>query len=239
MLSHKTILVTGGTGAIGGAIVRKLASVNATVLFTFRRDPEKARALSGETGARGFQLDLLDDAAVKNMAREIDAEFGALSGLVNNAGMTRIVPFALMEEADWDELMDANLKTMFLVTHAVLRGMIRQKSGVIVNMGSIAGHRLLEVPVHYAAAKAGVTGFTIALARELSRYHIRVNEIVPGMLNGGVGKMVPAPEMEEYLNYCQAHRPGEPAEVADLAAFLLSDQAAYINAQSIHIDGGI
>lgn len=239
MLDGKKILVTGGTGAVGEAIVRKLATENATVLFTFRKDRGKAEALSKETGATAYQLDLLDNNAVKNMARDIDEKFGALDGLVNNAGMTRIVPFALMEEADWDELMNANLKTMFLVTHALLRGMIRQKSGVIVNMGSIAGHRLLEVPVHYATAKAGVTGFTISLARELSRYNIRVNEIVPGMLNGGVGKMVPEPEMEQYLAYCQAHRPGETSEVAELVAFLLSDKSGYINAQSINIDGGI
>jgi 3-oxoacyl-[acyl-carrier protein] reductase len=239
MLNNKKVLVTGGTGAVGEVIVRKLVRENAKVLFTYRSHEEKAKALSEETGAVAYKLDLLDNAAVKNMARDIDKNFGALDGLVNNAGMTRIVPFALMEEADWDESMNGNLKTMFLVTHAVLRGMIRQKSGSIVNMGSIAGHRLLEVPVHYATAKAGVTGFTLSLARELSRYNIRVNEIVPGMLNGGVGKMVPDAEMEEYLSYCQAHRPGEPSEVAELVAFLLSDKSSYINAQSINIDGGI
>ncbi len=239
MLKDKKILVTGGTGATGEAIVRKLVENHAIVMFTYRSDAEKAKRLSDETGAMGYHLDLLDTQAVKAMAREIESNYGALDGLVNNAGMTRIMPFALTEPEDWDEVIDANLKTMFLVTHAVLRGMIREKSGSIVNMGSIAGHRLLEVPVHYAVAKAGVTGFTLSLARELSRYHIRVNEMVPGMLNGGVGRMVPEPEMQQYLTYCQAHRAGEMSEVADLAVFLLSDKSSYINAQSIHINGGI
>ncbi len=233
------ILVTGGTGALGSSIVRKLTALNHRVAFTWRSSEDKARALAAETGALPLEADLLNQAAVNAMAKKLEAEFGALDGLVNNAGLTQILPFALMEEEDWDKVINGNLKTMFLVTHAVLRGMIRQKSGAIVNVGSIAGHRLLEVPVHYATAKAGVSGFTIALARELARYNIRVNEVIPGMLNDGVGKMVPEAEMNEYLKYCQAHRPGEPLEVANVIAFLLSDEASYINAQSINIDGGI
>ncbi len=233
------ILVTGGTGALGSAIVRKLTALNHRVAFTWRSSADKANALAAETGAVPLEADLLNQAAVNAMAKQLEAEFGALDGLVNNAGLTQILPFALMEEEDWDKVINGNLKTMFLVTHAVLRGMIRQKSGAIVNVGSIAGHRLLEVPVHYATAKAGVSGFTIALARELARYNIRVNEVIPGMLNDGVGKMVPEAEMNEYLKYCQAHRPGEPLEVANVIAFLLSDEASYINAQSINIDGGI
>ncbi len=235
----KNILVTGGTGALGSAIVRKLTALNHRVAFTWRSSAEKAKALAAETGALPLEADLLNQAAVNAMAKKLEAELGSLDGLVNNAGLTQILPFALMEEEDWDKVINGNLKTMFLVTHAVLRGMIRQKSGVIINVGSIAGHRLLEVPVHYATAKAGVSGFTIALARELARYNIRVNEVIPGMLNDGVGKMVPEAEMNEYLKYCQAHRPGEPLEVANVIGFLLSDEASYINAQSINIDGGI
>jgi 3-oxoacyl-[acyl-carrier protein] reductase len=149
------------------------------------------------------------------------------------------MPFALIEEEDWDEVLRANLKTMFLVTKEVIRSMINRKTGVIINIGSLAGHRLLEVPVHYATAKAGVTGFTLSLAKELSRYNIRVNEIVPGLLSEGVGRLVPEKERAEYLRYCVAGRPGEPDELAELAAFLASDKAQYINAQSIFLDGGI
>jgi 3-oxoacyl-[acyl-carrier protein] reductase len=128
---------------------------------------------------------------------------------------------------------------MFLVTQAVVRGMIAAKSGVIINIGSIAGKRLLEVPVHYASAKAAVSGFTLSLAKELARYGIRVNTVTPGMLAQGVGQMVPEKKKEEYLRYCAAGRPGEPEEVARVVGFLAGDGAGYINAQEIIVDGGL
>jgi 3-oxoacyl-[acyl-carrier protein] reductase len=128
---------------------------------------------------------------------------------------------------------------MFLVTREVVRGMIARKSGVIVNIGSLAGHRLLEVPVHYATAKAGVSGFTTSLAKELSRYNIRVNSVVPGLLSDGVGRMVPEKEVAEYVRYCSAGRPGTPDEVAEVVVFIASEKAQYINAQNIFVDGGI
>jgi 3-oxoacyl-[acyl-carrier protein] reductase len=117
--------------------------------------------------------------------------------------------------------------------------MIVQRSGTILNVGSIAGTRMLEVPVHYATAKAAVCGFTLSLARELARYGIRVNSVVPGMLDSGVAANVPEEKVREYLNYCAAGRTGRPEEVAELAAFLCSDRASYINAQNIVIDGGL
>jgi len=235
----KSVLVTGGTGAVGQQIVRKLTAAGWQTAFTWRSSEAKAKMLAEETGALAVETDLVDRDQVTSMARIVEDKLGPLDGLVNNAGMTQIMPFAMIEDDDWDKVINANLKTMFLVTHAMVRGMIRKKSGVIVNIGSLAGHRLLEVPVHYATAKAGVTGFTLSLAREMSRYNIRVNEVVPGLLSDGVGKMVPEAELKEYLNYCTAGRPGEPSEVADLVEFLLSDRSTYINAQSIGINGGI
>ena len=235
----KTVLVTGGTGAVGREIVKKLTAADWETFFTWRSSPEKALALAEETGAFAIEANLTDNQQVIAMIKMIEEKSGPLDGLVNNAGMTQVMPFAMIEEEDWDNVMAANLKTMFLVTHAAVRGMIRKKAGVIVNIGSLAGHRMLEVPIHYAAAKAGVTGFTLSLAREMARYNIRVNEVVPGLLSDGVGKMVPEPELNEYLKYCTAGRPGEPSEVADLVEFLLSNRATYINAQSIGINGGI
>lgn len=159
--------------------------------------------------------------------------------LVNNAGYTQVMPFALIEEEDWDRVIAANLKTMFLVTREAARGMVARRQGVIINIGSLAGHRLLEVPVHYATAKAGVVGFTLSLAKELARYNIRVNSVAPGLLDDGVGRMVPESHRAEYTRFCAAGRPGRPEEVAGLVLFLAGDKASYINAQSLCVDGGI
>jgi NAD(P)-dependent dehydrogenase (short-subunit alcohol dehydrogenase family) len=239
MSEIRTALVTGGSGALGGAIVRRLRRDGLNVAFTYHQRGKTAEELARETGAVAFSADLVKRGQVDTLVQNVLARFGAIDVLVNNAGLTQVMPFALIEEQDWDMVLDANLKSMFLVTHAVVRGMIGRKRGCIVNIGSLAGHRLLEVPVHYATAKAGVAGFTLALAKELARYNIRVNSVVPGLLSDGVGKLVPEKEKAEYLRYCAAARPGEPAEVAELVAFLASDAASYINAQSMFVDGGI
>jgi NAD(P)-dependent dehydrogenase (short-subunit alcohol dehydrogenase family) len=235
----KVVLVTGGSGAVGGAIVRRFLQDGFRVTFTFLHHQERAEQLQNETGAFGFQGDLTDQGQVKEIVKQILETFGPIDVLVNNAGLTQVMPFALIEEEDWDQILTANLKTMFLVTKEVVRSMISRRRGVVINMGSLAGHRLLEVPVHYATAKAGVSGFTLSLAKELSRYHIRVNEVVPGLLSKGVGELVPEKERAEYLRYCAAGRPGEPEEVAEVVAFLASEKAQYINAQRVFVDGGI
>lgn len=235
----RVALITGGSGAVGRALIQRLSADGYRVAFTWMNGKERAEQIANETGARAFRADLTQRAQVEAMVAGVMERFGHIDVLVNNAGRTQVMPLALIEEEDWDEIMAANLKTMFLVTREVARGMIARKAGVIVNIGSLAGHRLLEVPVHYATAKAGVTGFTLSLAKELARYHIRVNEVVPGLLTDGVGRMVPAAEMAEYLRYCTAGRPGEPAEVAAVVAFLAGDEARYINAQSVAVDGGI
>ena len=244
MLEAKVAFLTGGTGAVGGAVARVMARERARVAFTYHENADKAEALETELSdagvwARAYQLDVLDGPGASQVAAQVEQEAGPIDVLVNNAGITQVMPFALIEEEDWDAVMDVNVKGMFLVTKAVIRGMIRRKSGVVVNMGSLAGMRVLEVPVHYATAKSAVMGFTLSLAREMSRYGIRVNAVVPGMLTDGVSVNVPAKQREEYERYCTLSRAGEPQEVAELVAFLASDRSSYINAQCIFVDGGI
>ena len=212
--------------------------------FSFHSQEEKARQLEAELKAEGFTakacaLNVLDGAGAQRLAESTERDLGPVDILINNAGLTQVMPFALIEEEDWDRIMDVNVKGMFLVTKAFVRPMIRRKRGAVVNLGSLAGMRVLEVPVHYATAKSAVVGFTLSLARELSRYGIRVNAVVPGMLTDGVSRNVPEKQQADYAEHCTLGRAGTPEEVAELVAFLASDRASYINAQAIHIDGGI
>ncbi|MGE5679739.1 MAG: SDR family NAD(P)-dependent oxidoreductase [Bacillota bacterium] len=244
LLEGKSVIVTGGTGAVGSALCDVLSREGADIAFNFEKSKDKAEQVLckiKENGRKGlaFQCSVLDKEAVASMVRTVEEEFGKIDILVNNAGVVQVMPFPLIEEEEWDMVMDVNVKGMFIVSKEVVRHMVMQRSGVIINMGSIGGVRLLEVPVHYAASKAAVSGFSIALAKELARYNIRVNTVVPGMLSGGVGLNVPEKQYNEYMKYCAAARPGKPEEVADYVAFLASDRAAYINAQNLIIDGGL
>jgi 3-oxoacyl-[acyl-carrier protein] reductase len=244
VLKEKTAFVTGGTGAVGRAIVCSLADQGASVGFSYHKHEDKARQIEAELSSdsiqvKGYQLDVLDARGAQSVCKAFESDLGPLDILINNAGISQVMPFALIEEQDWDRVMDVNVKGMFLVTKAFVRGMISRKSGNIINMGSLAGTRVLEVPVHYATSKSAVTGFTLSLAGELARYNIRVNAVVPGMLDGGVGLNVPEKQRREYCNYCTQGRPGQPEEVAALVAFLASDASSYINAQAINVDGGI
>ncbi len=242
MLSGRTAFVTGGTGAVGAAIVRCLAGYGAKVGFSFLENQTRALELERELGsdrAKSYKLDVTSKDATVRVSQQVCEELGPVDILVNNAGITQVMPFALIEEEDWDKTMDVNVKGMFLVTKAFARGMIRHRKGAVVNLGSLAGMRVLEVPVHYATAKSAVVGFTLSLARELARYSVRVNAVVPGMLSGGVSSNVPDKQREDYVQHCTLGRAGTPEEVAELVAFLASDRASYINAQAIHIDGGV
>jgi len=242
VLSGRTAFVTGGTGAVGAAIVRCLAGYGAKVGFSFLENQTRALELERELGsdrAKSYKLDVTSKDATVRVSQQVCEELGPVDILVNNAGITQVMPFALIEEEDWDKTMDVNVKGMFLVTKAFARGMIRHRKGAVVNLGSLAGMRVLEVPVHYATAKSAVVGFTLSLARELARYSVRVNAVVPGMLSGGVSSNVPDKQREDYVQHCTLGRAGTPEEVAELVAFLASDRASYINAQAIHIDGGV
>jgi len=244
VLTGKVALVTGGSGAIGSAICRVAAKNGAKVAFTYHRNSDGAASLLEElraiSGAHlSAELNYDDFSAIEGFAERVEAELGGIDALVNNLGITQVMPFALIEEDDWDQMIEVNLKSMFFFTKAAVRRMIRRRCGAVINMSSAAGHRILEVPVHYATAKAAVMGFTTSLAGEMKRYGIRVNAVAPGLVEGGIGQNISPRQLEEYNRFCATGRPGTPEEIAELVVFLASPLASYLNGQTIFIDGGI
>ena len=240
----KRILITGGSSGLGQHLVWFFAQKRAKVAFNYSSNENGAqetrqKALAFTSDILMFKSSVLDSPAIRNMVRALDAEWGGIDILINNAGISQTLPMALLEEEDWDKLMDINVKGMYLVTRAVLKSMIRQRSGRILNIGSLAGMRLIEAPVHYATSKAAVKGFTESLAKEVGRYGIVVNCLAPGLLEGGVGAGLPDYRLRDYLQHCALGRLGTFAEIAELGAFMVSDQNAYMTGATLVVDGGL
>jgi len=244
LLDGRVALVTGGSRGLGRAICLALAREGAKVAFNYaRRDDEAEATLAAirELGGVGqaHRVSVLDKAGLATMVSEIQTQLGAIDVLVNNAGVGQVVPLALMEEEDWDRMMAVNVKGAFLTSQAVLRGMVRQKRGRILNISSLAGVKMMQAPVHYSAAKAALKGFTEALAKEVGRYGILVNCLAPGVLDEGVAENLPRERKQDYLRHCALGRTGTFAEVADMAAFLVSDRNSYMNGATVVLDGAV
>lgn len=244
MLENQRALVTGASRGLGREICLVLAREGAAVAFTYARDDDGAaetlqQLQSAGRPALACKASVLDSQAMGQLITRCETEWGGLDILVNNAGVSSMLPVALLEEADWDELMDINLKGTYLTTRQVLRGMFRRRAGRILNIGSIAGLRPLEAPVHYSASKAAIKGFTESLAKEVGRYGITVNCLAPGILEGGVGGNLPSYRLEEYLSHCALGRVGTFAEVAEMAAFMVSSRNSYMNGATLAMDGGL
>lgn len=241
LLAGKHALITGGSRGLGREIAKTFAASGATVAFSYARDDDGARAALAECGgdAKAFRCSVLDTETTEQMVRELERDWGTIDVLVNNAGVSQNMPLALMEEEDWDRVMDVNVKGTFLTSRAVLRGMIRRKRGVVLNIGSLAGVRMLEAPIHYCASKAAVKGLTEALAKEVARYGIRVNCLAPGLLDDGVGRNLPEHRLADYLKHCSLGRLGRMEEVARFAAFLVSDANSYMSGETVVMDGAL
>ena len=240
VLESKRVLVTGGSRGLGRAMCRSFVRHGARVAFTWARHADDANALLAELrGTRAFQVDVLDTAGTEQMVRTLETEWGGIDALVNNAGITQALPLALLEEEDWDRVMDVNVKGTYLTSRAAIRGMIRRKKGVILNLGSLAGERILEAPIHYCASKAAIAGMTRAMAKEVARHGVRVLCLAPGLLEDGVGKNIPEHRRDDYLHHCALGRLGTLDEIAELAAYLLSDDCAYMTGERIIADGGV
>ena len=240
-LAGLVAVVTGGTGAIGEAICRVFHREGAKVAFTYNKSSDKASALVEELGqdVKGYQVSVLDEEAIKKFVASVVEDMGKIDILVNNAALAQVMALPLIDEEDWDKLMDVNVKGPFLVTKAIARQMIAKRVGSIVNIGSLAGERIMEVPPHYAATKSCMGGFTTSLAWKLSRYNIRVNCVVPGLIEAGVGLNVPEKQRNQYKQFCTMGRLGEPMEVAEVVSFVASPRASFLNGQKVFVDGGL
>ncbi len=243
-LTEKVALVTGASRGIGRAVALKLADAGAKVAINFAGNIEKAEEVKAEIESRGGEAILVqgkvDNFEVVNaIVKKIVETWGTVDILINNAGINRDNLLLRMTETEFDEVIATNLKGVFNCTKAVTRIMMKQRSGKIVNMTSVVGLTGNAGQANYAAAKSGIIGFTKSVAKELAARGVTVNAIAPGFITTDMTAKLPEKIKEETLNQIPIGKFGTPEDVANLAAFLVSDQAAYITGQVINVDGGM
>ncbi|MBI3501993.1 MAG: 3-oxoacyl-[acyl-carrier-protein] reductase [Bacteroidetes bacterium] len=244
LLEKKVAIITGASRGIGRSIAKKFAEHGANVAFTFLSSVEKGKELEKELAAfgvkaKGFQSDASNSKACEELVNEVVKEFGTVDVLVNNAGITRDNLLMRMTEAQWDEVMNANLKSVFNLTKSIQRPMLKAKKGSIINMTSVVGIEGNPGQANYAASKAGIIGFTKSVAQELGSRNIRCNAIAPGFISTEMTASLDQKVIDAYLADIPLKRTGQPEEVADLAVFLASDNSSYITGQVISICGGM
>jgi 3-oxoacyl-[acyl-carrier protein] reductase len=240
-LKGQVALVTGATRGIGAAIAQELAARGAVVVGTATTDEGAARisaALQG-VGGRGVALDVNDASAAEAVVDGIVKQHGGLHILVNNAGITRDTLAMRMKDDDWDAVLDTNLKAVFRMSRAVMRTMMKQRHGRIVNITSVVGASGNPGQANYAAAKAGVAGMTRALARELGSRGITVNCVAPGFIATDMTAALPEEQQKALLAQIPLGALGTPADVAHAVAYLASREAAYVTGQELHVNGGM
>lgn len=240
----KVAVVTGASRGIGAEIAKTLAKEGAKVVVNYSGSEAKAKEVVAEIEALGSEAiavraDVSNSEDVKAMMDQTIETFGKIDFLVNNAGITRDNLLMRMKEDEWDDVMNINLKGVFVCTKAVTRQMMRQRSGKIVNVASIVGVAGNPGQANYVAAKAGVIGLTKTTAQELASRNILVNAVAPGFITTDMTEALPEEVKEGMLRMIPLKRLGEPEHVAKTVAFLLSDDANYITGQTIHIDGGM
>jgi 3-oxoacyl-[acyl-carrier protein] reductase len=234
-------LVTGASRGIGRAIAATLAAHGYTVIGTATSDAGAAaigEALAAQ-GGRGIRLDVTDGAAVEAAIDAVVKAEGGLQVLVNNAGITRDTLAMRMKDADWDAVLDTNLKAVFRCSRAVMRPMMKQRYGRIVNITSVVGVSGNPGQANYAAAKAGVAGMTRALARELGSRTITVNCVAPGFIETDMTSHLPDEQQKALLSQIPLGHLGKPADIAHAVAYLASPQAGYVTGQELHVNGGM
>ena len=243
-LEGKVALITGGTRGIGKGIVKTFLEEGATVVFTYVSSPENAEALAAQLSAdggtvRAIQSNASDLEASQQTVDQVVEEFGQLDALVNNAGITRDQLMMRMSEEDFDKVISVNLKSVFNMTKAVIRTMLKQRKGSIVNMSSVVGVRGNAGQANYAASKAGIIGFSKSVALELGSRNIRCNAIAPGFIETEMTASLDEKVVQQWRENIPLKRGGTPEDIANACVFLASDRSAYITGQTLHVCGGM
>lgn len=243
-LSGKVAIVTGGSRGIGAGIVRHLASAGAQVFFTYNSNGEKAQAIAEELSAnsapvQAIKADVTNADEVQTLIQNVLDSAGHIDILVNNAGITKDGLLMRMSESDWDDVLNTNLKGVFLCSKAVLRSMMSKRQGRIINIGSIVGLSGNAGQANYAASKAGVVGFTRSLAKEVASRNILVNCIAPGYIETDMTEKLTDEQRKAFSEHIPLKRAGSVEEIAGVVAFLASDSASYITGQVLNVDGGL
>ena len=234
-LAGKTALVTGGSRGIGAAIAQELAAAGATVTLSYRSGQDEAAEVAQRTGARAVRADVSD----ADDAKKLVDEAGELDILVNNAGLTRDGLLARMSDDDWRAVLDTNLGGVFHTCRAAVRGMMKRRSGAIVNISSIVGLHGNPGQANYSASKAGIIGFTKALARELGSRGVRANVVAPGYVDTRLTQVIADDLKEAMLANTPLGRFGTAEDVARAVRFLCSDEASFITGEVLLVDGGL
>lgn len=234
----KNVLITGGTRGIGAACSKIFVKNGYSVYATYNNDEKSAKEISEKLGIKTYKMNISDRNAVKDVLTDIIKNAGKIDVLINNAGIAQQKLFIDLEDSDWDNMIDTNLTGVYNVTKEVLKNMVSQNSGAIVNVSSIWGQCGASCEVHYSAAKAGVIGLTKALAKEMAMSGIRVNCVCPGMIETKMNSAFSNEDIEGICEEIPMGRCGKPMECAELIYFLASEKASYITGQIIGVNGG-
>lgn len=244
LLENKIALITGASRGIGKGIATEFARHGANVAFTFNASAEAAKALETELEkfgikAKGYQSNAADFDAAQQLVKDVIEDFGSLDILINNAGITKDNLLMRISEEDFDKVIEVNLKSVFNLTKAVIRPMLKQRSGSIINMSSVVGVKGNAGQANYAASKAGILGFTKSVALELGSRNVRCNAIAPGFIETEMTAKLDPKTVEGWRNSIPLKRGGSPEDVANACVFLGSDMSAYVTGQTLNVDGGM
>lgn len=244
LLENKTALITGASRGIGKGIAIAFAQQGANVAFTFNTSVEAAKELEKElesygVKAKGYQSNAAKFDAAQELVQEVLKDFGSLEILINNAGITRDNLLMRISEEDFDKVIEVNLKSVFNLTKAVIRPMMKQRQGSIINMSSVVGVKGNAGQTNYAASKAGILGFTKSVALELGSRNIRCNAIAPGFIETEMTAKLDQNTVDEWRKAIPLKRGGSPEDVANACIFLASDLSSYVTGQTLNVDGGM